>query len=664
MSYLKNNSLTTIEVSSGVTTITIKRRKSKTMLTRLGDVLNCLPNGLIKKDETGMGATYLEFTSSRNSIIVEPIKVTASAKAKHHNALYVGTPTELHPKKITDAVISEYITNNSDKFKKIVVVADSLPRLIKALGETAYNDYFLLVDEVDSFQTDAGFRGRMENCLDIYKMFPPERRALVSATVLSFSDPVLKEEPITVIRYDEPYRRTIDLFFTNQTKIVAVNMAQAKLEQYPDDKLMIAFNSVSGCRTIAEELLSRGLVKKEDIKVLCSINSKEEVRDYYTELTSDVLPGKVNFFTSAYFSGFDLNERYHLISISSNTNVIHALSDRRLKQIAGRCRDKHGLLSETIIHDDVPLHTLRKAQKFTEEDLIKAAKKELDAIKCVEHNYSSNPLLKTNLETIRDLMVKYTQREGHQFVRKSINPNEGYVVSYLNVDAYIENVRVRDELYTYVTALRNKLREDGHQVNFKKEEGHTELVEKGVSKAIRASLVQEAIQHIKERPKELESLLKSPNSAPIQKAIIRAFLDHREYIDNTQLLKHFEATNKHRDSRRFNNFLWSAFYESLDDGQLFKRLVRHHLPLNESFYRGALLERWNQILAESGMHETISSQTRAVWITNVHFKTVKDRKTKRFRIVSENPFKLTVLKKRIAFRNEYEVTSFYRTALS
>ena len=68
-------------------------------ITRLGDVLTALPHGLVYKEETGMGATTLEFQTPRNSIIVEPIKITASSKAFKHGALYIGSPTKYHPVK-------------------------------------------------------------------------------------------------------------------------------------------------------------------------------------------------------------------------------------------------------------------------------------------------------------------------------------------------------------------------------------------------------------------------------------------------------------------------------------------------------------------------------------------------------------------------------------
>ena len=41
---------------------------------KLSEVLKHVPNGIVIKDETGMGATTLEITARRPSIIVEPLR--------------------------------------------------------------------------------------------------------------------------------------------------------------------------------------------------------------------------------------------------------------------------------------------------------------------------------------------------------------------------------------------------------------------------------------------------------------------------------------------------------------------------------------------------------------------------------------------------------------
>jgi hypothetical protein len=72
---------------------------------------------------------------------------------------------------------------------------------LKELQEEEYKKYFLLIDEIDSFQLDAKFRTSMERCMEFYKIFSKEGRALLSATQIEFSDPELKNEIQTFLKY-------------------------------------------------------------------------------------------------------------------------------------------------------------------------------------------------------------------------------------------------------------------------------------------------------------------------------------------------------------------------------------------------------------------------------------------------------------------------------
>lgn len=239
-----------------------KYKDDSTQAVKLSEVFtNELPSGLVYKEETGMGATTLELTTPRNSIIVEPIKITASSKAFKHKALYVGSVTKYHRNKVQIKDIKAYIEDDSISPKKIVVVADSLYRVITAIGEAAYKDYFLLIDEIDSFQMDSSFRRSMEGCMDIYKRFPIANRAMVSSTPLIFSDPILSEEPVTTIKYDEPTYRTINLFYSENLKGGAVDKIKELLTSYPNDKILVAYNSVAGCYELAEFLVKKGCME-------------------------------------------------------------------------------------------------------------------------------------------------------------------------------------------------------------------------------------------------------------------------------------------------------------------------------------------------------------------------------------------------------------------
>ena len=99
-----------------------------------------------------------------------------------------------------------------------------------------------------------------------------------------------------------------------------------------------------------------------------------------------------------------MNEEYHLVSVSGNKNAVHSLSDKRLKQIAGRCRIKNGLISETVIHD---LAHFEDGYILPDKgSLIQTAQTQIDSLVCIEKHYSKNPILKRIHSTICDQILK------------------------------------------------------------------------------------------------------------------------------------------------------------------------------------------------------------------------------------------------------------------
>jgi len=161
--------------------------------THISDSFEYLPNGRIDKRVTGIGATYSELKANRHSIIVEPLRAIASFKAYKHDAIYVGSKTKYHNKPLSTKNLAESVLDITvtNKPVKIMVVADSLPRVIEALGINFFkDDFFFMVDEIDTFQVDSGYRESLEQVIDIYFKF--KNRCVVSATLREFTNPKLK----------------------------------------------------------------------------------------------------------------------------------------------------------------------------------------------------------------------------------------------------------------------------------------------------------------------------------------------------------------------------------------------------------------------------------------------------------------------------------------
>lgn len=189
----------------------------------LQDVFVTTPHGLIKKNKTGIGATTLELNSPRNSIIVVPTRALAYGKAissriegdpNKYKVLYVGGEIT----GFTVPTISSYLMDSSIHYKKFIVVADSLQRLLEVIGKEHYRDYFLMVDEIDSYQYDCSYRPNIEKVMDYYFQFPISHRCLVSATMGEFSNKDIVEEPVINVQFSAPNQGILILSIQTKRK--------------------------------------------------------------------------------------------------------------------------------------------------------------------------------------------------------------------------------------------------------------------------------------------------------------------------------------------------------------------------------------------------------------------------------------------------------------
>ena len=326
---------------------------------KLSQVFNQLPFGILNKNRTGVGATTLEIKSERNSIIVVPTKNLAFNKAQTGKGKYLYVGSTIKGKAdsgTTKKDIIKYINNNSIPYKKIITVADSLKKVLGVLDylKIDRNTYFLVVDEVDIIQSDSTFRPKLENVIDYYFTFGRENRALLSATIGEFSHPKVREEYMIDIDYQIPQKREINLCRTDNPNKLLCDLV---LGIEGAGKIVIAYNSLTQIQIIIQLLQVYAIEKVEDkeeqkrikqeIKdkcgILCSDASKNKVKEFYQELSMNeenktLLPVEINFMTCAFFVGIDIDEPFHLISVS-NTHVPYTLlSPNKYTQIAGRGR--------------------------------------------------------------------------------------------------------------------------------------------------------------------------------------------------------------------------------------------------------------------------------------------------------------------------------------
>jgi len=317
----------------------------------LSDIFENSPYGIIKKNRTGVGATTLELKSPRNSIIVVPTKALAYDKAiddvtGQYKYLYVGSTIE---ESIPFPEIDDYLSNERIEHKKIIVVADSLKKVIDAIGDCVYETYFLMIDEVDIYQLDSTFRPALEEVIDYYFRFNERNRCLVSATVRDFCNPMLNTEEVINIEYAHKKQRKISLIHTNNINAILKEKIEDIYRNKPEEKIFIAYNKILYIRQIIENLIPEC---KTECAILCSGASEQHAQPYYKKkLEMNRLPARITFATNPFFAGIDINERFHLISVSNIDPLYTLLSPDRYLQIAGRCRHKEGVYDETIVYN-------------------------------------------------------------------------------------------------------------------------------------------------------------------------------------------------------------------------------------------------------------------------------------------------------------------------
>ena len=444
---------------TNTTTYVLKNLNKKNNKTKLGEVFNFLPPGIINKTVTGIGGTSLELDAVRDSIIVEPYVMTAFNKAQsasRNNSFkihfYGKAPKSIKQKlklSIKDIITKLYSENADEELykyidycklnnqsMKIICVADQLESLkinLTYVDSDYFDTFHLIFDEIDCFQSSSSYRNIMDRCLEIYKIHPTNKRTLLSATMSTFSDTELKDEPKTKIIYkdleydDLSIAKILPSSFSNEILSILENLQNNPKTN--NDKILIACNNMDLCLKTIKLLESK---KFNNIKILCSEERQDSIEKYYDVIpSSGNLPGKINFITSRYFNGIDILEKYHSIIIARGNKPNLRLSPSVIYQINGRGRC--GLISRTLLYN---LKITKEQENNTYETLNEQA---LELCQAYEFMYT----LKTskypnNVKAIEEL-IRLLETGNKNFYSLCYKNLKGeFIPSNLKIDARLE----------------------------------------------------------------------------------------------------------------------------------------------------------------------------------------------------------------------------------
>lgn len=555
---------------------------------KLSDIFETTPWGVIKKNRTGIGATTLELTAKRDSIIVVPTRALAVSKVistgfiegtQKFKCHYVGSNYEGFAN--THSSIEVYLDDSQIEHKKFLVVSDSLGRLlehIKSHGRGS-NDFFLLVDEIDSYQYDNTYRPDMEKVIDHYFTFPWYNRCMLSATVSEFSNPKINEEPFFDLVFMDPPKRKIDLIHAPSICSELAAYIEYLFSNAPDQKILIAYNSIE--KILATINLLKSPIR-EECAIYCSERSKYKIPEYYAEFKEDKLRRRINFITCTYFVGIDILDQYHLISVSDVSQLYSVLSTDKFTQIAGRCRHENGLLSETLIYN-----TFIKSYEYNRDELLPKIQTLTNKI-LAGYDPVIGEFFKDLGYDIKSLVEKskfyYQSDTSYPLLRIGINGNLD--ISYLNIDAFLIMMGIKHELYISPDNLGATLSSQ-HNVwlipptytEFQYKEtmaiAEAKLKIKNNEKVVIDTIIDElsTFQTIDQRREYIIDLLW--NYSPYED-YLNLFLEFQEYVAFEDLLRVLPRNVTPGNIKQFKN---SARFWALDDDHVLKKEIREKLPI-------------------------------------------------------------------------------------
>lgn len=293
-------------------------------------------NVILDKTLTGIGATYTEIHTKRNSIIIEPnVPVIVSKCAKHKDCLAVYSET-------TSSQIKKYLNNENIKYKKILTTPEGFKKIRKVAGNSysqIQQTYFCLFDECEKLTQDCDYRAAITQ--PVYDFFEFKEKAFVSATPLNVSHPEFENQNFIRLKVEPlfDYRKNLHLIVTNSYE----RTVREEVERLKDSPCVCIFlNSVTGINALVNSLKL-----KDNSRIYCSEDGVKTLKERgFTNAVSSIsypLP-KYNIFTSRFYSAVDieLNVKPDVLILTNLNQALHTMVDPYTEaiQIQGRLRTK------------------------------------------------------------------------------------------------------------------------------------------------------------------------------------------------------------------------------------------------------------------------------------------------------------------------------------
>lgn len=517
----------------------------------LTEVLPMIPtNTILYKTLTGLGATYGELKTDRNSIIIEPnvpviVGKCNDPKHKENNlfGVYEGVYTE-------DVI--KYLEKSADKRIKILTTPESFQKVKDAfelMDMDIYGTCFLLFDECHKIVKDADYRSDITLPFDDFFLF--NEKALVSATPISFSDPRFEMQKFQIIRIEPAfeYKLPVSLIHTNNV----LEQLKRTLDKLDATDICLFVNSTD---------MIYSFIKQLDIEnestVFCAKKSVEKLKNkkfkHAFEQWSKSKMKKYNFFTSRFYNALDIELKIKptVIMISDVYFSEYSMIDPHTDAIQAIGRFRNGVNRVCHIFNTNPNLPVR-----TEEEIgiyLQVSKEVYDKIKtfydCATSEEARNAyhgilkVLPFNQMLNKDGKENFFAIDNYvdeALLKSSYNAQEKLIASYRSnrlFDLDVESAyfpfgdfeRLKKE--SKYASLKDKRKEVVRQLELLKGDDETEMIRNYKEDLRKAdSFIYEAYEEIgKEMIESLDYSVKRIKEAMILK-------QHREKTEGTEFIQ-------------------------------------------------------------------------------------------------------------------------------
>ena len=517
----------------------------------LTEVLPMIPtNTILYKTLTGLGATYGELKTDRNSIIIEPnvpVIVGKCNDPKHKEDNLFGVYEGVY----TEDVI-KYLEKSADKRTKILTTPESFQKVKDAfelMDMDIYGTCFLLFDECHKIVKDADYRSDITLPFDDFFLF--NEKALVSATPISFSDPRFEMQKFQIIRIEPAfeYKLPVSLIHTNNV-----------LEQLK--RTLDKLNATDICLFVNSTDMIYSFIKQLDIEnestVFCAKKSVEKLKNkkfkHAFEQWSKSRMKKYNFFTSRFYNALDIELKIKptVIMISDVYFSEYSMIDPHTDAIQAIGRFRNGVNRVCHIFNTNPNLPVR-----TEEEIgiyLQVSKEVYDKIKTFYDCATSEEARKAYREALKVLPFnQMLNKDGKEnffaidnyvdeaLLKSSYNAQEKLIASYRSnrlFDLDVESAyfpfgdfeRLKKE--SKYASLKDKRKEVVRQLELLKGDDETEMIRNYKEDLRKAdSFIYEAYEEIgKEMIESLDYSVKRIKEAMILK-------QHREKTEGTEFIQ-------------------------------------------------------------------------------------------------------------------------------